>query len=260
VQTEYSYDAFGNTTRSGAASSNSSQYAGRENDGTGLYYYRSRYYSPSLQRFISQDPTGFEGGDVNLYAYVGNTPVNLTDPFGTNPLAAAAGVCLEGAIIGAATDALINALTGRKITLSGLGRSALMGCGMALIGLGLGKAIGALVRAFGRGAGEANVVYQSVNAAGDVNYVGITNNLPRRAAEHLASPRGISINPIPGLTNLSRADARAVEQVLIETHGLARNGGTLLNRINSIARSNPGYADAIRRGTEILRRAGYPGF
>jgi RHS repeat-associated protein len=261
VQTQYTYDAFGNAASSGSASSNSSQYTGRENDGTGLYFYRSRYYSPSLQRFISQDPVGFASGDTNLYAYVGNDPVNLTDPFGTNPLAAAGAVCLEGAIVGAATDAIVNALTGRKITLGGLARSALMGCGMALIGLGLGRALGAVMRGLGRGAGGGtNVVYQSANAAGEVNYVGITNNMARRAAEHLNSPRALTVNPIPGLQNLSRADARAVEQVLIETHGLARNGGTLLNRINSIARTNPAYANAIQRGAEILRRAGYPGF
>jgi uncharacterized protein RhaS with RHS repeats len=33
-------------------------------------------------RFISEDPIGFDGGDVNLYAYAGNNPVNLTDPPG----------------------------------------------------------------------------------------------------------------------------------------------------------------------------------
>lgn len=82
VQTSYTYDAFGNTTQSGTASSNVSQYAGRENDGTGLYYNRARYYSPDLQRFISQDPIGFGGGDSNLYAYVGNSPTNYTDPSG----------------------------------------------------------------------------------------------------------------------------------------------------------------------------------
>ena len=41
------------------------------------------------------------------------------------------------------------------------------------------------------------------------------------------------------MKNLSREDARAVEQALIEIHGLSKNGGTLMNRINSIARSNP---------------------
>ncbi|HZM98110.1 MAG TPA: RHS repeat-associated core domain-containing protein, partial [Pyrinomonadaceae bacterium] len=151
VQTQYTYDAFGNTANSGSASSNSSQYTGRENDGTGLYYYRSRYYSPALQRFISQDPIGLAGG-MNLYAYVGNSPVNLTDPFGTNPLAAAGAVCLEGAIVGAAMDGLINALTGRKVTLSGLARSAVMGCGMALVGLGLGRLFGPMIARMARAA------------------------------------------------------------------------------------------------------------
>ena len=82
VKTTYSYDPFGNTTISGEASDNPFQYTGRENDGTGLYYYRARYYSPELQRFISEDPIGFEGGDVNLYVYAGNNPVNRIDPFG----------------------------------------------------------------------------------------------------------------------------------------------------------------------------------
>jgi RHS repeat-associated protein len=58
------------------------QYTGRENDGTGLFYYRARYYHPELQRFISEDSIEFEGGDVNLYAYVGNNPINFRDPLG----------------------------------------------------------------------------------------------------------------------------------------------------------------------------------
>lgn len=82
VQTEYTYDPFGNTSSTGSTSSNPSQYTGRENDGTGLYYYRARYYSPALQRFISEDPIGFEGGDINLYSYVWNNPLSFTDPTG----------------------------------------------------------------------------------------------------------------------------------------------------------------------------------
>ena len=65
-------------------SANTFQFAGRENDGTGLYYMRARYYSPALQRFISQDPIGFAGG-INLYAYAGNNPVSLIDPLGMDP-------------------------------------------------------------------------------------------------------------------------------------------------------------------------------
>ena len=62
IRTTYAYDPFGNVTVTGEASDNPFQYTGRENDGTGLYYYRARYYSPELQRFISQDPIGLRPG------------------------------------------------------------------------------------------------------------------------------------------------------------------------------------------------------
>ncbi len=45
-------------------------------------YYRARWYDPQQGRFISEDPIGFEGGDINLYGYVANNPVYDSDPFG----------------------------------------------------------------------------------------------------------------------------------------------------------------------------------
>jgi RHS repeat-associated protein len=78
----YTYDPFGGTTVTGS-SSNSNQYTGRENDGTGLYYYRARYYNPKMGRFISEDPIGF-WGSANFYAYTANSPGNWVDPFGTD--------------------------------------------------------------------------------------------------------------------------------------------------------------------------------
>jgi len=56
IQTEYTYGPFGATTASGQAS---------DNDGTGLYYYQARYYSPALQRFISEDPLGYWAADTD---------------------------------------------------------------------------------------------------------------------------------------------------------------------------------------------------
>jgi len=81
LQTLYSYDPFGNSMQSGGSTTNSFAYTGRENDGTGLYFHRARYYSPILQRFISEDPIGFLGGS-NLYAYAQNDPLDFVDPWG----------------------------------------------------------------------------------------------------------------------------------------------------------------------------------
>jgi RHS repeat-associated protein len=88
VQTQYTYEPFGATFASGVANDNPSQYTGRENDNTGLYYYRARYNSPALQRFISEDPLECGGGSSNLYAYISNNPMDSTDPFGLRPLTA----------------------------------------------------------------------------------------------------------------------------------------------------------------------------
>jgi len=48
----------------------------------GLYHYRARAYSPKLGRFLQLDPIDFDGGDLNIYRYVGNNVLNWSDPFG----------------------------------------------------------------------------------------------------------------------------------------------------------------------------------
>ncbi len=78
------YDAFGNTTsETDAAISHMFGYTGREFDKeTGLQYNRARYYDPSLGRWMSKDPIGFDAGDTNLYRMTGNHPNMATDPSG----------------------------------------------------------------------------------------------------------------------------------------------------------------------------------
>src|SRR5436309_7732683 len=55
------------------------RFSGQTRDGR---YCRARYYHPGLQRFVSEDPIEFAGGDPNLYAYVGNNPIDRRDPLG----------------------------------------------------------------------------------------------------------------------------------------------------------------------------------
>lgn len=81
------YDSFGNLAEPASARLESRyRFTGREFDiETGLHYFRARYYDAATGRFVSQDPIGFDGGDVNLFRYVGNRATLFVDPFGTTP-------------------------------------------------------------------------------------------------------------------------------------------------------------------------------
>jgi RHS repeat-associated protein len=81
IQATYAYEAFGATTVTGTTA-NTYDYTGRETDATGLKYYRARYYHPTLQRFLTEDPLQFGSGDVNLYGYVNQNPLSARDPLG----------------------------------------------------------------------------------------------------------------------------------------------------------------------------------
>ena len=87
--TKIAYQAFGESATA-VASGAGPRYTARRLDPetatgstqpNGLYYYRARTYSPSWGRFLQPDPIGPTGG-INLYAYVNNDPLNLTDPSG----------------------------------------------------------------------------------------------------------------------------------------------------------------------------------
>ncbi|RFC37223.1 MAG: RHS repeat-associated core domain-containing protein, partial [Candidatus Nitrotoga sp. SPKER] len=74
-----SYGPFG---ENGATVPNRFGYTGQQYiAGLGLYYYKARWYSPTMNRFLETDPIGY-GDGVNWYAYVGNSPVNGRDPSG----------------------------------------------------------------------------------------------------------------------------------------------------------------------------------
>jgi len=82
---KYAYDAFGKVLNEEESVPNPFKYVGQfgvMDEGNGLLYMRARYYDPEVGRFISKDPIGFAGRDINFYSYVANKPVNLIDPDG----------------------------------------------------------------------------------------------------------------------------------------------------------------------------------
>ena len=92
VYAEYTYDAWGNIlTKTGSlADVNPLRYRGYYFDSeTGFYYLQSRYYDPTLGRFINADSyastgQGFLG--YNMFAYCGNNPTNKNDASGHRPM------------------------------------------------------------------------------------------------------------------------------------------------------------------------------
>jgi RHS repeat-associated protein len=85
VANAYAYSPFGIILDTSEKFAQPFKYVGQYGvmtEADGLYYMRARYYDSDTGRFISEDPIGFGGGDVNLYGYVQNNPVNNVDPYG----------------------------------------------------------------------------------------------------------------------------------------------------------------------------------
>jgi RHS repeat-associated protein len=92
VRDTYTYDAWGTIRASSESLPNPFGYTAREIAESGLFYYRTRYYDPSMGRFIQEDPARYNGG-LNFYSYVLGNPIAYVDPYG---LQACLGLCFTG--------------------------------------------------------------------------------------------------------------------------------------------------------------------
>lgn len=199
-----------------------------------------------------------------------------TQAFGIGMFNAGLGAAISGAVIGGLIGGIISAIQGNgffkgfadsAITgfVDGFTAGAILYCVSSAV-----SAISKSIKAANQAMPKANTddIISGLNKAerlrlqdaakglekGNYNvylsttddYVGITNSLARRGAEHLARS-GRDITPL--VTNVSKESARVIEQTVIEHVGRVCKGtGTLLNKINSIASSN-----SLHASVEIFR-------
>ena len=86
VKDSYFYDSFGVGLAGGqGATENSFKYTGQQQDASGLYYLRARFYNAGTGRFLSQDPemgSAMDPVSMHRYLYAGADPFNNVDPTG----------------------------------------------------------------------------------------------------------------------------------------------------------------------------------
>jgi RHS repeat-associated protein len=88
VTASYRTDEYGVVTEAAGGGGQPFGFTGEQRDATGLVYLRARMYDPNVGRFMQRDTyPGGMGSSIGLhrYAYVGNNPINATDPSGHDP-------------------------------------------------------------------------------------------------------------------------------------------------------------------------------
>ena len=152
---EFKYDSYGNVTSATGSMANrvKFRYRGYYFDAeTGFYYLQSRYYDPTICRFVSADQYELLGtlsqtlGQLNLYAYCNNNPIMYADETGTFLLSTAV---IIGLVVGATIGATIGGIVAYNIANNNgqngwnlVGWTFLGVLGGGIIGAAVGAAVG----------------------------------------------------------------------------------------------------------------------
>jgi len=223
VTDSYFYDSFGNGLNGGQGQTiNPFKYAGQQQDESGLYYLRARYYNAGTGRFLSHDPLMGSGSDpisMHRYLYAGDDPANNVDPSGEDY--SLSGLAVTGAIIGSIGGALhtaanggtplqivggafVGAGIGAVLPVIAAGSFALAGSSSALLAV-TGTLLTSGIVA-GGGIGLASGIYEDIETLGspapawrkvlasvDIAYAGAISILPFTSAGEALSAQGEAI-------------------------------------------------------------------
>ena len=157
VVASYEYDPYGKVLSATGpmADANPLRYRGYVYDQeTGFYYLQSRYYDPTIGRFLNADGYASTGQGIighNTYTYCLNNPINNFDSLGEFTLSvvlgAAIGGAIAGAFIGTVSHLISSGINGTSVTASSLINAAATGAITGAIGA-VGGAIGGTAAVF----------------------------------------------------------------------------------------------------------------
>ena len=214
-----------------------------------MYYLQSRYYDPTIGRFINTDDeiSGIGGAIIgyNLYSYCFNNPVIFSDETGNWPsLSEVLGV-VAGAALAVAAVAVTVAVAAPVLAVAGVGAAVASGAiavanvalavsGTAAVAAGVAKVVEETKKS---GPYRNQSVYIMRDQENKVEYVGRTNDPARRQKQHDKDPSKAHLQPLEvKFTNLTIDEARIVEQTLISTYMI----DNLLNARREIAQKKLG--------------------